>query len=212
MRATTRPAAARAQVEEVSIERKVQHGHLLSADELEKQRQRAEAEAEAEAAAAAAAEAEAEAEVAAFEAEAAAAEAEAEAEAAAAAAATARRDAADAVPDAPAERVTLLLTEVVTGARFFAQTSSDAEKANAIHARLNDAASEGHVLDASFRPKRGATVAARFTGDDSWYRAVVVEQAKGVDQTGVALVHFGDFGNSERLPAPPPPLIPPRLA
>ena len=126
---------------------------------------------------------------------------EAEAEAAAAATATARRDAADAVPDAPAERVTLLLTEVVTGARFFAQTSSDAEKANAIHARLNDAASEGHVLDASFRPKRGATVAARFTGDDSWYRAVVVEQAKGVDQTGVALVHFGDFGNSERLPA-----------
>ena len=137
-----------------------------------------------------------------------------EAEAAKAAAAARARDAAESAPNAlkPAERVTLLLTEVVHGARFFAQTSADAEKAEAMHARLNGDETRGVTDDASFRPKRGSTVAARFAGDDAWYRAVVVEQAKGVDADGVALVHFGDFGNSERVPATRLRAIDPSLA
>jgi staphylococcal nuclease domain-containing protein 1 len=99
------------------------------------------------------------------------------------------------------ELTTLLVTEIVSGSRFFAQRASDAEKADWMHARLNDQNAAAFVPDAAFRPKRGSTVAALFTGDDKWYRAVVVEQAKGVDTEGVALVHFGDFGNRERLPA-----------
>ena len=99
------------------------------------------------------------------------------------------------------ERATLLVTEVVSGSRFFARRASDAEKADWMHARLNDQNAASFVPDAAFRPKRGSTVAALFTGDDQWYRAVVVEQAKGIDPEGVALVHFGDFGNRERLPA-----------
>ena len=66
--------------------------------------------------------------------------------------------------------------------------------------------------DESFRPKRGQTVAARFSGDDRWYRALVVEQAKAGDPAGVALVHFGDFGNGERLPAARLRAIDPSLA
>jgi staphylococcal nuclease domain-containing protein 1 len=80
-----------------------------------------------------------------------------------------------------------------------------------MHARLNDPATHS-TSDESFRPKRGQTVAARFSGDDCWYRAVVVEQAKGGDPAGVALVHFGDFGNGERLPAARLRAIDPSLA
>ena len=143
------------------------------------------------------------------------AEAKAEAAASAAAAAAAGRDAGSEAASAPAERVVLLVTEAAPGgARFFAQRADDAEKADWMHARLNDPAthSTSDESDESFRPKRGQTVAARFSGDDCWYRAVVVEQAKGGDPAGVALVHFGDFGNGERLPAARLRAIDPSLA
>ena len=138
---------------------------------------------------------------------------EAEAAAAAAAATAAPgRDAGSEAASAPAERVALLLTEAAPGGvRFFAQRADDAEKADWMHARLNDPVTHS-TSDESFRPKRGQTVAARFSGDDRWYRALVVEQAKAGDPAGVALVHFGDFGNGERLPAARLRAIDPSLA
>jgi staphylococcal nuclease domain-containing protein 1 len=139
------------------------------------------------------------------------AEAKASAAASAAAAAAAGGDAGSEAraAAAPAERVALLLTEAAPGGvRFFAQRADDAEKADWMHARLNDpndpatrSTSDESSESESFRPKRGQTVAARFSGDDRWYRALVVEQARAGDPAGVALVHFGDFGNGERLPA-----------
>jgi hypothetical protein len=56
-------------------------------------------------------------------------------------------------------------------------------------------------VDSGFRAKRNSTVAAKFTGDECWYRATVCEQAKPSDPIGLVTVHYGDFGNGETVPA-----------
>lgn len=99
----------------------------------------------------------------------------------------------------PLETAVLTLTEVVDGGRFFAQRASDSDRVAWVHARLND--EPAGDAQANFRGKRGSTIAAKFTGDDCWYRAIVAEQAKGSDPLGLLAVHYGDFGNFERLPA-----------
>ncbi|XP_034988412.2 tudor domain-containing protein 1 [Zootoca vivipara] len=49
--------------------------------------------------------------------------------------------------------------------------------------------------DSSFKPKVGEPCCARFTGDDNWYRAVVLEVC--VSEVKVA---YADYGNVEMLP------------
>ena len=98
---------------------------------------------------------------------------------------------------APAETLALTLTEVIDGATFFAQRSDAADAVGRLHAELQKrtpAASSGDAPP----PKRGAVVAARFTGDDEWYRAAVCERAK---PGAPVRVFYVDYGNAETIAA-----------
>jgi len=116
-------------------------------------------------------------------------QAEAEAAAAAAAAAAAEMEA---IPDSQKQRVDLMLTEIVDGARFYAHVASD-DTLTRLQEKLA-AICSGPPLATAFEPKVGAVLCARFTQDDCWYRAKVLKRDKG-DYT----VFFLDYGNTDVL-------------
>ena len=126
---------------------------------------------------------------------------EAEAAKAAEEEAAARRDAAAVGTGDDASRaretLALTLTEVVDGATFFAQRSDAADAVARLHAELQKRTPAATSGDAP-PPSRGAVVAARFTGDDEWYRAAVCERAK---PGAPVRVFYVDYGNVETLAA-----------
>ena len=108
-------------------------------------------------------------------------------------------DGAGHVRSGPAELCELGVTEVVGAGRFFCQRATGGDRAAWLHSQLQTLSP--NVSRVGFEPRKGTLVAGRFTGDDEWYRAVVVSvegQRGSVDEAYV--VHYRDFGNGERLP------------
>jgi staphylococcal nuclease domain-containing protein 1 len=95
-----------------------------------------------------------------------------------------------------AELCSLGVTEVVDASRFFCQRAGG-DRAAWVHSQLQALAPNSSRV--GFEPRKGAMVAGRFTGDDEWYRAIVVSVAKerGIDDS--VRVHYCDFGNGKRL-------------
>lgn len=116
-----------------------------------------------------------------------------EEEAAAAVAAEAAEAAAEAepLPDAQKQMVELSFTEIVDGAHFFAHVAGDAS-VEVLQQRL--AAACLSVPTSGYEPKVGSVCCARFSHDNVWYRAKILERRKGQ-----YMVSFIDYGNKDLL-------------
>lgn len=104
------------------------------------------------------------------------------------------RDGAAADKKAKVDILSITLTEIIDGSTFFYQILG--EEQSALEVLMKDLNAQN--LDSS-RPagdvasKEGDLVAAKFTGDDNWYRGKVVS-------TGTeTVVYYVDYGNSEPL-------------
>jgi len=88
----------------------------------------------------------------------------------------------------------VVVTEVVDAITFYAQRTDAAEILNKLSTELNAALTSGATpLDAV---KRGVLCAGKFTVDDAWYRARVLNVDK---DTGKVSVRYVDYGNSEEV-------------
>jgi len=96
------------------------------------------------------------------------------------------------------ELVEVGVTEVLAGGRFFVQKLTGS-KLSFVTEKLNelyDDTDTTRSADGVFEPKIGDMVAAKFTGDDKWSRAIVT--AKRVGDKPVP-VFYCDFGNEESI-------------
>jgi staphylococcal nuclease domain-containing protein 1 len=116
--------------------------------------------------------------------------AEAEKDAAAAAAAVAAAEQ-DPIPDSQKQVVELSVTEVVSGAHFYAHVVGDTAIA-ALQEQLTASCRRAGALDSKYAPAPGTVCCARFTADNEWYRARV-RSKQGDDYT----VFFIDYGNTD---------------
>eukprot|EP00966_Prymnesium_polylepis_P156261 3609880-Prymnesium_polylepis.1 len=82
------------------------------------------------------------------------------------------------LPDAQKQVVELNLTEIVDGAHFYAQVAGDTA-VGVLQEQIAAACRRTGASDASWEPKVGALVCARFTVDDEWYRAKITAREKG---------------------------------
>ena len=111
----------------------------------------------------------------------------------------------------PAELCELGVTEVVGAGRFFCQrANTGGDRAAWLHSQLQTLSP--NVSRVGFEPRKGTLVAGRFTGDDEWYRAVVVVEGQRGTANEAYVVHYSDFGNGERLPRERLAPLPPELA
>lgn len=69
----------------------------------------------------------------------------------------------------------VVVTEVLSGGKFYVQATGTQEVASIQQELASLKLQEAHVIDGSFNPKKGDLVLARFSGDNSWYRAMVRE-------------------------------------
>jgi len=99
---------------------------------------------------------------------------------------------AEPLPDAQKQMVELALTEIVDGAHFYAHVASDST-VTMLQQRLAASCIGGSQ---PYEPKVGSLCCARFSQDDEWYRAKVVERRK----TEFVVV-FVDYGNKDLLKA-----------
>ncbi|KAL1502357.1 hypothetical protein ABEB36_007507 [Hypothenemus hampei] len=89
----------------------------------------------------------------------------------------------------------VIVTEITNEGTFFVQRIADGPKAEALLSKLRQEFEANPPLPGSYNPKRGDICAAKFSLDDSWYRAKVEKVASGKAQ-----VHYIDYGNRETLP------------
>lgn len=95
-----------------------------------------------------------------------------------------------------AEILSISLTEIIDGSTFFYQVISDEQSAlDVLMKDLNAQNLDSQKNAADFAPKAGELVAAKFTGDDNWYRGKVVS----VEANGNVIVYYVDYGNSEAV-------------
>ena len=102
--------------------------------------------------------------------------------------------------ESPSEEVLRVgVTECVAGGRFFAQKldGSKIDEVTKKLAELYDGEDATKPFDGVFEPKPGDAVAAKYTGDDKWSRAIVTERRVGDKPVGV---FYCDFGNCEEVP------------
>ena len=93
------------------------------------------------------------------------------------------------VADEEKQVVELELTEIVNGAHFYAQVAGD-QAVVALQDQLKKSCSTNGT--GPFEPKAGTYCCARFTVDNEWYRAKVVNKAGGE-----FTVFFIDYGNTD---------------
>ncbi|KAG2180234.1 hypothetical protein INT43_004023 [Umbelopsis isabellina] len=93
------------------------------------------------------------------------------------------------------EYIDIIVSEVIDGGRFYVQVLNDqAKKLETLMSEFADHHSK-HTEPSVPKPRNGELVSAKFTEDDSWYRAKVRKaNAKGVE------VFYVDYGNSETVP------------
>ncbi|KAF7998494.1 hypothetical protein HCN44_010902 [Aphidius gifuensis] len=88
----------------------------------------------------------------------------------------------------------VVVSEITEDLHFFAQYVDQRNQVESLLTRLRQELEDNPPLPGAFNPKRGELVAAKFTGDDQWYRAKV-EKISGVNIS----VLYIDYGNRETL-------------
>jgi staphylococcal nuclease domain-containing protein 1 len=107
----------------------------------------------------------------------------------------AARDGVAADKKSKADILSITLTEIIDGSTFYYQILGEEQSALDVLMKDLNAQSHDSSRPADFTPKEGDLVAAKFTGDDNWYRGKIV--AAGAE----LVVYYVDYGNSEPVTA-----------
>eukprot|EP01122_Echinamoeba_exundans_P001358 TRINITY_DN11430_c0_g1_i1.p2 TRINITY_DN11430_c0_g1~~TRINITY_DN11430_c0_g1_i1.p2 ORF type:complete len:950 (-),score=355.29 TRINITY_DN11430_c0_g1_i1:48-2897(-) len=107
----------------------------------------------------------------------------------------AARDGVAAEKKSKADILSITLTEIIDGSTFFYQILGEEQSALDVLMKDLNAQNLDSSRPADFTPKEGDLVAAKFTGDDNWYRGKVVSAGAEL------VVYYVDYGNSEPLTA-----------
>ncbi|KAG9152434.1 hypothetical protein Leryth_015833 [Lithospermum erythrorhizon] len=96
------------------------------------------------------------------------------------------------------EELKVVVTEVLSGGKFYVQSVSD-KKVAAIQNQLASLNLQEAPVVGAFSPKKGDTVLAQFSADNSWNRALIVNAPRGGGESGGDKfeVFYIDYGNQE---------------
>ncbi|XP_035883421.1 tudor domain-containing protein 1 [Phyllostomus discolor] len=90
------------------------------------------------------------------------------------------------------------IVEIINPNLFYAlpnEMPEDPEKLCALTAELSEHCNSAQASQPPYSPRVGDACSARYTGDDLWYRAVVL----AASETAVKVI-YADYGNTETLP------------
>lgn len=96
------------------------------------------------------------------------------------------------IPDRKTNMENIIVTEVTSDLRFFAQHSESGPKLEQLMTKLRQDLKASPPTTGSYNPRRGDLCAAKFSEDEEWYRAKV-EKVSG----GNATIKYIDYGNTE---------------
>ncbi|WMV22019.1 hypothetical protein MTR67_015404 [Solanum verrucosum] len=96
------------------------------------------------------------------------------------------------------EEVKVTVTEILGGGKFYVQLVSD-QKVATIQKQLASLNLQEAPVIGSFNPKKGDTVLAQFSADNSWNRAMIVNAPRGAVESSKDKfeVFYVDYGNQE---------------
>ncbi|KAF5743635.1 TUDOR-SN protein 1 isoform 1 [Tripterygium wilfordii] len=99
------------------------------------------------------------------------------------------------------EVLKVVVTEVLGGGKFYAQTVGD-QKVASIQKQLASLNIQEAPVIGAFNPKKGDIVLAQFSADNSWNRAMIVNAPRGVVESSKDNfeVFYIDYGNQEVVP------------
>ncbi|KAI9318980.1 hypothetical protein BX666DRAFT_1876151 [Dichotomocladium elegans] len=102
----------------------------------------------------------------------------------------------DVVVEPRREYIDLVISEYISGHRFYIQViNEDVRKLETLMREMSQYHTSRGSMDSGHKPRVGDLISARFTEDDSWYRAKV----RRVSTSGVEVIYI-DYGNSEFIP------------
>ncbi|XP_063980278.1 staphylococcal nuclease domain-containing protein 1 [Diachasmimorpha longicaudata] len=96
------------------------------------------------------------------------------------------------VPERKTEAKEVVVSEITDELHFYAQYVDQRSQVEGLLSRLRQELEDNPPLPGAYSPKRGELVAAKFGGDDQWYRAKV-EKVAGTNIS----VFYIDYGNRE---------------
>lgn len=96
------------------------------------------------------------------------------------------------VPDRKMNQVSVVVTEVTSDLHFFAQSTENGPKLEALMKKLRQDFQASPPVTGAYKPRRGDLCAAKFSEDQEWYRAKI-ERIQGDNAT----IKYVDYGNSE---------------
>lgn len=96
------------------------------------------------------------------------------------------------------EELKVVVTEVLGGGKFYVQTVGD-QKVASIQTQLASLNLKEAPVIGAFNPKKGDIVLAKFSADNSWNRAMIVNAPRGVVESSKDKfeVFYIDYGNQE---------------
>ncbi|CAM8936825.1 unnamed protein product [Rhodiola kirilowii] len=97
------------------------------------------------------------------------------------------------------EALKVVVTEILSGGMFYIQTVGDQRIASIQHQLANLNLQDAPVVG-TFNPKKGDSVLAQFSRDNSWNRAMVVNAPRVVNSPAdIFEVFYIDYGNQEEV-------------
>ncbi|XP_037045449.1 staphylococcal nuclease domain-containing protein 1 [Bradysia coprophila] len=101
----------------------------------------------------------------------------------------------------------VLVTEIVSDLKFFAQHTEQGAKLESLMAKLRQDFQVSPPITGAYTPKRGDLCAAQFSEDNEWYRAKI-EKVQGTNIS----VFYVDYGNKETVPSTRLATLPPAFS